>query len=60
MMFVFGREFKLKQIALKITQLYLDKLDDLVRERMYPNSSEAIRIAIRDLLKLHGVFEVGE
>ena len=30
---------------------YLHDLDELVRMQKYPNRSEAIRVAIRDLLK---------
>lgn len=30
---------------------FLHGLDDLVRHQKYPNRSEAIRVAIRDLLK---------
>jgi len=40
----------MKQITLNIPEPYLDGLDDLVRQGMYPNRAEAIRVAIRDLL----------
>lgn len=33
---------------------YIAKLDELVAESIYPNRSEAIRFAVRDLLKTHG------
>lgn len=34
-----------------MTQETLEGLDELVRQGSYPNRSEAIRFAIRDLLK---------
>lgn len=30
---------------------FLEGLDELVRQKRYPNRSEAIRVAVRDLLK---------
>ena len=38
-------------ITVHIPEAYLDGLDSLVTERVYPNRSEAIRVAVRDLLK---------
>lgn len=42
--------------SMKLTQVYvppryLDGLEDLVTAKLYPNRSEAIRMAIRDLLE---------
>ncbi|MHA1680126.1 MAG: ribbon-helix-helix domain-containing protein [Promethearchaeota archaeon] len=34
-----------------VPEAYLEGLDSLVSERVYPNRSEAIRVAVRDLLK---------
>jgi Arc/MetJ-type ribon-helix-helix transcriptional regulator len=38
-------------ISVKIPEPYLEGLDDLVRLGVYPSRSEAIRVAIRDLLR---------
>ena len=42
----------MKLISVKIPEAYLEGLEYLVKvKKMYPNRSEAIRVAIRDLLK---------
>ncbi|MHA1369232.1 MAG: ribbon-helix-helix domain-containing protein [Promethearchaeota archaeon] len=38
-------------ITVHLPEAYLEGLDSLVSERIYPNRSEAIRVAVRDLLK---------
>ncbi|MHA1794234.1 MAG: ribbon-helix-helix domain-containing protein [Promethearchaeota archaeon] len=38
-------------ITVHIPEAYLEGLDSLVNERIYPNRSEAIRVAVRDMLK---------
>jgi len=43
-----------KLVTLWLDELYILKLDELVSEGIYPNRSEAIRFAIRDLLRMHG------
>jgi len=43
-----------KLIALWLDEVYIQKLDELVSEGFYPSRSEAIRFAIRDLLRMHG------
>lgn len=40
---------KMKMISLMLSEPYIAMLDDLVREELYPNRSEAIRMAIRDM-----------
>ena len=40
----------MKLITLNLPQLYIDALDQLVKEKYYPNRAEAIRTAIRDML----------
>ena len=42
----------MKMINLHLPIPYIEALDQLVKENMYPNRSEAIRMAIRDLLKV--------
>lgn len=42
---------KLKLITLHVPEQYISGIETLVNENMYPNRSEAIRVAIRDLLK---------
>jgi len=41
----------MKAITQKIPEPYLEALDQLVDEGVYPNRAEAIRLAIRDLIK---------
>ena len=41
----------MKLVSMKIPEAMLEMLDDLVRRRRYPSRSEAIRAAIRDLIK---------
>lgn len=41
----------MKLITLYLPQSYINGLDQLVDERFYPNRAEAIRVAIKDLLK---------
>lgn len=41
----------MKTITLHLPPLFVKQLDRLVRDGVYPNRSEAIRVAIRDLLK---------
>ena len=44
----------MKTISLQVPEPHLDKLQELINEHLYANRNEAIREAIRDLLKLHG------
>ncbi len=41
----------MKLVTLHVPETYIDGLEKLVESNLYPNRSEAIRIAIRDLLK---------
>ncbi len=41
----------IKLVTLHVPETYVDGLEKLVQSNLYPNRSEAIRIAIRDLLK---------
>jgi Arc/MetJ-type ribon-helix-helix transcriptional regulator len=34
----------------------VESMDDLVREGLYPNRAELIRLAVKDLLLKHGSF----
>ena len=40
----------MKLITLYLPQTYIDALDQLVKNKYYPNRAEAIRMAIRDIL----------
>ncbi|MHA1938475.1 MAG: ribbon-helix-helix domain-containing protein [Candidatus Thorarchaeota archaeon] len=42
---------QMKLITLHVPEQYIEGLEKLVDSKLYPNRSEAIRIAIRDLLK---------
>ena len=41
----------MKLITLNLPERYIDGLEALVRDDIYPNRSEAIRLAVRDFLK---------
>lgn len=41
----------MKLITIHLPEKYIDKLEELVMRDLYPNRSEAIRMAVRDLLK---------
>ncbi|MBN2155131.1 MAG: ribbon-helix-helix protein, CopG family [Candidatus Lokiarchaeota archaeon] len=41
----------MKLVTLNIPQVYLDGIERLVEQEVYPNRSETIRIAIRDFLR---------
>ncbi|AIF69586.1 transcriptional regulator [Palaeococcus pacificus DY20341] len=42
---------KMKIISVQLPQSLINAIDTLVRRGVYPNRSEAIRTAIRDLVK---------
>jgi len=47
----------MKLITLYLPEDYLRALEELVRRGYYPNRAEAIRVAIRDLLKRHRIWK---
>jgi Arc/MetJ-type ribon-helix-helix transcriptional regulator len=38
-------------ISIKLPNAYIDGLNELVKMGIYPSRSEAIRVAVRDMLK---------
>ncbi|MCF2135937.1 MAG: ribbon-helix-helix domain-containing protein [Candidatus Thorarchaeota archaeon] len=40
----------MKVVTICLPESYIDGMDKLIQQAMYPNRSEVIRIAIRDLL----------
>jgi len=42
----------MKLITLHLPEPYIRALDELVKEKYYPNRAEAIRTAVRDLLSV--------
>ncbi len=47
---------KMPVISLSMPEPYLKGLDELVKDKLHPNRAEAIRMAVRDLLKSFGKF----
>ncbi|MFX0102153.1 MAG: ribbon-helix-helix domain-containing protein [Candidatus Hodarchaeota archaeon] len=45
----------MKIVPIHLPSKYLDGLDTLIDQNLYPNRSEAIRMAIRDMLKAETV-----
>jgi Arc/MetJ-type ribon-helix-helix transcriptional regulator len=48
---------KIKLISVNLPESYLKVLEILVSEGKFPNRSEAIRVAIRDLIKAEYLIE---
>ncbi len=46
-----GVKNELRILTVHLPDAYIKGLDELVNRRLYPNRSEAIRVAVRDLLK---------
>lgn len=46
----------MKLINVYFPETYLEALDGMVKEKRFPNRSEAIRIAVRDLMKTEHVW----
>jgi len=42
---------KVKLITVHVPEIYIRGIEELVNSNVYPNRSEVIRVAIRDLLK---------
>ena len=49
--------FEMKLISVNLPESYLKVLEMLVVDRKFPNRSEAIRVAIRDLIKTEFLIE---
>ena len=45
------RRIKMKGIWIHFPEPYLDGMDELIQQKMYPNKAEIVRSAVRDLLK---------
>jgi hypothetical protein len=45
------KKTNMKLVNVRLPDPYIKGLDDLVDQKLYPNRSEAIRAAVRDLLK---------
>lgn len=41
----------MRLVSVNLPDAYLDSLDELVNDGFYPNKSEAIRAAVRDMIK---------
>ena len=54
--------FKMRVVTICVPDEYLKGVEELIEQNRYPNRSEVIRIAIRDLLvdELWGERKVGE
>ena len=48
---IYSGAMVMKLVTVLLPEAYLEGLDELVRENMYPSRSAAIRAAVRDLLK---------
>ncbi|MHA1647024.1 MAG: ribbon-helix-helix domain-containing protein [Promethearchaeota archaeon] len=46
----------MRLITLNLPQPYIDGLEQLVQDELYPNRSEAIRQAVRDMIRREHTF----
>jgi antitoxin ParD1/3/4 len=46
-----GVIMSMRLVSVNLPDAYLDSLDELVNDGFYPNKSEAIRAAVRDMIK---------
>lgn len=44
-------EKKMRLLTVHLPETYINAIDTLVQQDVFPNRSEAIRVAVRDLLK---------
>lgn len=47
----YEKKSRMRLITLNLQIPYIEALDKLVEEKKFPNRSEAIRMAVRDLIK---------
>ena len=47
-----GDNFKMKMITVHIPESYLIDIEKLIDDGIYPNRSELVRIAVRDLIRM--------
>lgn len=48
------RRKKMKQISVRVPQEHIETIDELVRKGVFPSRNEAVREAIRKLLRDYG------
>jgi len=49
----------MKVVTVHLPEAYIEAIDELVRRKLYPNRAEAIRMAVRDFIRMEarlGVF----
>ena len=44
----------MKVVTVHLPEAYLEAIDELVKKGYYPNRAEAIRMAVRDLIRREG------
>lgn len=47
-----GGEEIVRVVTVHLPEPYLQAIDELVRRRLYPNRAEAIRMAVRDFIRV--------
>ena len=43
---------EMKVVTVHLPEPYLEAIDELVRKKLYPNRAEAIRMAVRDFIRM--------
>jgi antitoxin ParD1/3/4 len=44
----------MKVVTVHLPEAYVEAIDELVKRGLYPNRAEAIRMAVRDLIRREG------
>lgn len=50
----------METVQIRLTKRLVEKIDGLVKEGFYPNKSEAVRDAVRRLIVMQEIGELGE
>jgi len=56
--FTFSLPVEMKVVTVHLPEAYLEAIDELVRKKRYPNRAEAIRMAVRDFIRMEARLSV--
>ena len=56
--FTFSLVGEMKVVTVHLPEAYLEAIDELVRRKRYPNRAEAIRMAVRDFIRMEARLSV--
>ena len=47
-----GGVWRVKVVTVHLPEPYIEAIDELVKKKLYPNRAEAIRMAVRDFIRV--------